>query len=73
MSSGSQSPVFQSLGELLAVEELTEDDEIVAAHGDLAHASEVRIGERRDAARLATQIDVRASRRTGTLRGSARR
>ncbi len=44
------------LAQLLAVEEIAEDDEVVAAQRDLAHARHVRVGERRDAARFAAQI-----------------
>ncbi len=43
-------------GELLAVEEVPEDHEVVSAHRDLAHASDVRVRQRRDPARFPPQI-----------------
>ena len=47
--------------ELLAVEEVAEHDEVVSAHRDLAHASDVRTRQRGDASRLAPQVGASAA------------
>jgi hypothetical protein len=50
---------------LLSLDELGEDDEVVAASDDVTNPREVRAGERRDAARLAEQLLARGVARVG--------
>jgi hypothetical protein len=59
-------------GELLAIDELRVRHEVFAAHRDVAHARQVRTGERGDALRLAQEVRILAVRAQGGPREALR-